>query len=641
LHPQKKRENYMLSVTGLTLHFGGRTLFEDITFLVNKTDRIGLTGKNGAGKSTLLKAMVGQMRVDGGSVSMPKECKVLYLSQDLKSISTKNVLEETKSAFDEILQLQNDVIRIQKELETREDYESDAYMNLIDELTDKDTRVHMMGAQNIEEDVQKILKGLGFEPEDFAKSMNELSGGWQMRVELAKMLLQKPDVILLDEPTNHLDIESIQWLEKYLIDYPGAVILVSHDITFLDNVTNRTIEIVNSRIEDYKANYSTYLELRKERRENIGNAAKNQQDQIKQLERNIERFRAKANKASFAQSLIKKLDKMDIIEVEDDDVKSMRIKFNQAEASGRQIVKGDNVSKTYGDKPVLKGFSFDVQRGDRIAFVGKNGMGKTTLAKAIVRELEDYNGKIEYGHNVKLGYFAQHQAKEMNNDRTVFQTIDDAAIGDMRSAVRSLLGAFLFSGEDVEKKVKVLSGGERGRLSLCKLLLEPVNFLVLDEPTNHLDIRSKEVLKNALNNFSGTVLLVSHDRDFLKGLTNITYEFTTDGIKEHIGDIDEFLRRKQADNFRAFESEKEGQIPKKVVVQAPKISDADAKAQKNKISAVEKRISDLEDKIKMCETDMLDPNKYQDLINDAAYLAKYNSMKSDLEKAMEEWESLM
>jgi ATP-binding cassette, subfamily F, member 3 len=641
LHPQKKRKNYMLSVTGLTLHFGGRTLFEDITFLVNKTDRIGLTGKNGAGKSTLLKAMVGQMRVDGGSVSMPKECKVLYLSQDLKSISTKNVLEETKSAFDEILQLQNDVIRIQKELETREDYESDAYMNLIDELTDKDTRVHMMGAQNIEEDVQKILKGLGFEPEDFAKSMNELSGGWQMRVELAKMLLQKPDVILLDEPTNHLDIESIQWLEKYLIDYPGAVILVSHDITFLDNVTNRTIEIVNSRIEDYKANYSTYLELRKERRENIGNAAKNQQDQIKQLERNIERFRAKANKASFAQSLIKKLDKMDIIEVEDDDVKSMRIKFNQAEASGRQIVKGDNVSKTYGDKPVLKGFSFDVQRGDRIAFVGKNGMGKTTLAKAIVRELEDYNGKIEYGHNVKLGYFAQHQAKEMNNDRTVFQTIDDAAIGDMRSAVRSLLGAFLFSGEDVEKKVKVLSGGERGRLSLCKLLLEPVNFLVLDEPTNHLDIRSKEVLKNALNNFSGTVLLVSHDRDFLKGLTNITYEFTTDGIKEHIGDIDEFLRRKQADNFRAFESEKEGQIPKKVVVQAPKISDVDAKAQKNKISAVEKRISDLEDKIKVCETDMLDPNKYQDLINDSTYLAKYNSMKSDLEKAMEEWESLM
>ena len=633
----------MLSVTGLTLHFGGRTIFEDISFLINRSDRIGLTGRNGAGKSTLLKTLIGEYKQDSGNISFPKECTIQYLAQDLKSISDKNVLDETATAFHEINELKEALAKIQIELEERTDYESDAYMKLIEDLTEKDTRLHLLGSGNIEEEMEKILKGLGFEQEDFTKKFSELSGGWQMRIELAKMLLKKPDVILLDEPTNHLDIESIQWLEKYLIDYDGAVVLVSHDVAFLDSVTNRTIEVVLGKIEDYRANYTRYLELRVERRENIMSAQKNQQDQIRQLERNIERFRAKANKASFAQSLIKKLDKMDIIEVEDEDVATLRIKFNQAENSGRVVVKGKDVKKNFGDKQVLKGFTFEVDRGDRVAFVGKNGMGKTTLAKAIVRELDGYTGTIEYGHNVKLGYFAQHQAKEMNNNKTVFETIDEAATGDMRTQVRSLLGAFLFSGEDVDKKVKVLSGGERGRLSLCKLLLEPVNFLVLDEPTNHLDIRSKEVLKNALNNFNGTIILVSHDRNFLKGLTNKTFEFTDQGIKEHLGDIDEFLNNKKAENFRAFESQKSAIVKEKSLTTNTfdtNSKDQEQKQLKNKLSGIEKVISDLERKIAIFDTDLQDPDKYEKLVNDINYFKNYTALKTKLEETMVEWEAI-
>lgn len=631
----------MLSVTNLSLHFGGRTLFDSITFLVNKTDRLGLTGKNGAGKSTLLKVLTGQQKADEGSISLPKECTIAYLAQDLHSASTKTVIDETRTAFDEILALESELEKIQLELETRTDYESDGYMKLIEALTEKDMRLHLLGGSNTNEDIQKILKGLGFDASDFNKKMSELSGGWQMRVELAKMLLKKPDVLLLDEPTNHLDIESIQWLEKYLVDYDGAVILVSHDITFLDNVTNRTIEIVSGKIEDYKANYSRYLELRKERREQIMNASKNQQDQIKQMERNIERFRAKANKASFAQSLIKKLDKMDIIEVEDEDVQSLRIKFNQAENSGRVVVTGENIYKNYGEKRVIKGFDFKIERDDRIAFVGKNGMGKSTLAKIICNDIDEYEGKLTMGHNVKLGYFAQHQAIDLKNDKTVFQTIDDAAMHDMRPQVRSMLGAFLFSGEDVEKKVKVLSGGERGRLSLCRLLLDPANFLVLDEPTNHLDIRSKEVLKNAVRNFKGTVVIVSHDRDFLKGLTNKTFEFTPDGIKEHIGDIDEFLRRKEVENFRSFEQSTDKQEVAKSVQKVVEKKEDKAVDNKAKIGAIEKKIADLEKKIKQCDTDLQNPALYDKLINDSNYFTEYNNLKTKLDQHMKEWEALI
>ncbi|MBP7477760.1 MAG: ABC-F family ATP-binding cassette domain-containing protein, partial [Chitinophagales bacterium] len=426
-----------------------------------------------------------------------------------------------------------------------------------------------------------------------------------------------------------------------LVDYDGAVILVSHDITFLDNVTNRTIEIVSGKIEDYKANYSRYLELRKERREQIMNASKNQQDQIKQMERNIERFRAKANKASFAQSLIKKLDKMDIIEVEDEDVQSLRIKFNQAENSGRVVVTGENIYKNYGEKRVIKGFDFKIERDDRIAFVGKNGMGKSTLAKIICNDIDEYEGKLTMGHNVKLGYFAQHQAIDLKNDKTVFQTIDDAAMHDMRPQVRSMLGAFLFSGEDVEKKVKVLSGGERGRLSLCRLLLDPANFLVLDEPTNHLDIRSKEVLKNAVRNFKGTVVIVSHDRDFLKGLTNKTFEFTPDGIKEHIGDIDEFLRRKEVENFRSFEQSTDKQEVAKSVQKVVEKKEDKAVDNKAKIGAIEKKIADLEKKIKQCDTDLQNPALYDKLINDSNYFTEYNNLKTKLDQHMKEWEALI
>jgi ATP-binding cassette subfamily F protein 3 len=502
-------------------------------------------------------------------------------------------------------------------------------MKLIERLGDVQNQLNMHDTANIDAEIERVLKGLGFDREDLNKKMTELSGGWQMRVELAKILLQAPDLILLDEPTNHLDIESIYWLENFLKEYKGAVILVSHDIAFLDAVTNRTIEVTLGKIEDYNANYSTYLELRKERREQLNNAFKNQQEQIKQIERNIDRFRAKANKASFAQSLIKKLDKMEVIEVEDEDNTQMNIRFQKAQHSGKVILEAMEVKKNYGDKNVIKGFSFEVHRGDKIAFVGKNGMGKSTLAKVLANDIDSYDGEVKWGHNILKGYFAQHQAVDLNNNKTVFETIDEEAVGDMRTQVRSLLGAFLFSGEDVDKKVRVLSGGERGRLSLCKLMLTPYNFLILDEPTNHLDIRSKNVLKKAIQNFEGTFIVVSHDRDFLQGLTNKTYEFTPDGIKEYLGTIDEFLEKKKVDSFRQFESEKSGTLQPEKKAPTPQ-QQSNKPAPKNN-AKLEQRIEKLEKEIKAYEEKMYEPDFIEKAEKDPSLYKKYEQMKNDLE----------
>jgi ATP-binding cassette, subfamily F, member 3 len=631
----------MITVQNITLRFGGRTLFENVTFLINREDRIGLTGKNGAGKSTLLKILSGQMKAESGNLSMPKDCRIAILTQDIERITKGTVVEEARNAFKEILVVQAKLADITHQLETRTDYESDAYMKLIEDMGDLQNHHNILDSDNIEEDIERILKGLGFERRDFDKQMSELSGGWQMRVELAKILLQKPDLILLDEPTNHLDIESILWLEQFLKEYDGAVILVSHDRAFLDAITNRTIEVTLGKIEDYKANYSKYLELRVERRVQIENAYKNQQAQIKQMEMNIDKFRAKANKASFAQSLIKQLDRMDKIELEDEDNAKLNIKFPKSIASGVLICDVKEVSKNYGDQQVINQFSFKVERGDRIAFVGKNGMGKSTLAKILANDIDNYKGQVDWGHNIIKGYFAQNQEEELNNSKTVFETIDEEAVGDMRTAVRSLLGAFLFSGENVEKKVSVLSGGERGRLAMCKLMLTPNNFLILDEPTNHLDIKSKEVLKEALKKFDGTFIIVSHDREFLQGLTNKTYEFTGDGIKEFLGTVDEFLEKKKVDGFRQFEQEKKPELVSnnktQVASPAPKV---EPKVD-NKLKEIEKKIEKLEGEIKQWEVKMTTEDFLNKAATDNTAYDQYNKLKSQLDRLMVEWEAIV
>ena len=629
----------MISVSGVAVGFAGNYLFEDISFLINKTDKIGLTGRNGAGKSTLMKVLAGYQRADLGTIAVPKECKIGYLPQDLKSDSKETILNETRKAFAEVLSLREELDIIQDQVMTRTDYESDAYMKLLEQLHEKEERFGMLGGYEIDEKTEKVLFGLGFKREELAKPYAQFSGGWQMRVELAKILLQQPDLLMLDEPTNHLDIDSILWLEDFLVDYPGAVMMVSHDRTFLDKITNRTLEITNGGIQDYKANYSKYLILRAERRAQLSNAFKNQQSQIAQIERNVERFRAKASKAAFAQSLIKKLDKIDRIEMEDEDNSSIRFNFPKAPHSGKVVITGENIQKNYDDKKVIKGFDFTIDRGDRIAFVGKNGMGKTTLARIIARDMDKYDGKLEEGYNVLLGYFAQHQTKILNGDNTLLKEMEDAtAHSDMYTRVRSLLGAFLFQGKDVDKKIKVLSGGERARLAMCKMLTEPLNFLVLDEPTNHLDIRSKEVLKNALLDFEGTFVIVSHDRDFLQGLTNKVFEFTEDGIKSYLGDINEYLERKKVESFREIEkgsSAKAEQAPKAEpkpvqVHKEKKPNDSALKKTEEKIARLESELAGLENEIAQPEN-----QTREDLFQ------SYARLKEDLDKAMMEWESLI
>ena len=629
----------MLRANNISVQFGGKFLFQDITFQVGDKERIGLTGKNGAGKSTLLKIISRYQGSDSGTVETSGGYTIGYLPQDIDIQSDLSVLEETKKAFSEVEKIESRIEFIHTELVTRTDYESDEYLELINELTEKEQLLHHMGAEKHEESIERILKGLGFESHEMDKPVKTFSGGWQMRIVLAKILLQQPSLILLDEPTNHLDIESIIWLEEFLTSYNGATILISHDKTFLDNVTTRTVEIVMGKIEDYKCNYSNYLIQRGDRIEKQQQAKKNQEELIKQTKSNIDKFRAKANKAKFAQSLIKKLDKMEILEVDSSDNSNINFQFQKPPRSGKVVVKAADVSKSYGDKNVFKGVDFEINRGEKVAFVGKNGMGKTTLAKMVVGQLP-YDGTLTLGHNVELAFYAQHQAESLDGNKTVLQTIDDAAPFEMRTRVRSLLGSFLFSGEDVEKKVKVLSGGEKGRLAMCKLLLDPANLLILDEPTNHLDMPSKDKLKAAIKQFEGTVIVVSHDRDFLQGLTDKVFEFIDHGVKEHVGDINEFLRLRAAENFRQFELDK---APKELTEVKKSLSKKENKLLrelKKELRSIEGKISTLEAKIAEADAKLQDPEQFEQYVNDQEFFKQYEGFKQELEGHMKRWEVL-
>jgi ATP-binding cassette, subfamily F, member 3 len=636
----------MISVSNLTVAFGGFTLYDGISFMVNARDRIGLAGKNGAGKSTLLKIIAGLQKPDSGDIGMPSGCTIGYLAQDMQHNMGKTVFDEAASAFQELREMEAKVAQITVELETRTDYESDAYMNLITQLTEASERLHLLGGSSLEGQIEQTLKGLGFGHDDMHRLMDEFSGGWRMRVELAKLLLRRPDVLLLDEPTNHLDIESILWLEEFLTSYEGSVVLVSHDKSFLDTVTNRTVELSMGKLHDYKANYSKYLLLRKERRETQMAAAKNQQREIEKTEKLIDQFRAKASKASFAQSLIKKLDRMDIIEVDDEDTMTMRFRFPPAPRSGKVVVEAADVTKVYDGKTILNRVDFHIEREDKVAFVGKNGEGKSTMVRMIMGE-SSTSGKVGPGFSVEVGYFAQDDADNLDGNKTIFETIDELAIGDVRKQVRGILGSFLFSGDAIDKKVKVLSGGERTRLALCRLLLKPHNLLILDEPTNHLDLRSKDVLKQALLNFDGTLIVVSHDRDFLSGLTNKTFEFKGGNVKQYIGDVQEFLIAKKAEDFRAIETAgksaetvKKTPAPVKESETAQKEKEQKLRTLKTQLTNSENKVTELEKKIAEFDAMLSDSSRYQELMNDKTRFQQYEKLKTDLENEMKRWEEI-
>ena len=542
----------MISVDGLTVEFGGSALFSDISFVINDKDRIALMGKNGAGKSTLLKVIAGERTPNKGRISAPKDAVIAYLPQHLLTEDNRTVFEEAAQAFSRIKEMESEIASMNGELATRTDYESDYYSDLIERVSTLSEKYYSIEEINFDAEVEKILFGLGFTREDFTRPTSEFSGGWRMRIELAKILLQKPDLILLDEPTNHMDIESIQWLEEFLISSAKAVIVISHDRAFVDNITTRTVEVTMGRIYDYKVNYSHYLELRKERREQQQKAFDEQQKFIAETTEFIDRFKGTYSKTLQVGSRVKMLEKLEIVEVDEVDSSALRLKFPPSPRSGNYPVIVEELSKSYGGHLVFANASLTLERGEKIAFVGKNGEGKSTLVKAIMSEI-DYQGKLALGHNTMVGYFAQNQASLLNEELTVFQTIDDVAVGDIRTKIKDLLGAFMFGGDNITKKVKVLSGGERTRLAMIKLLLEPVNLLILDEPTNHLDMRTKEILKSALKDFDGTLILVSHDRDFLDGLATKVYEFGNKQVKEHLGDIYSFLQMKKLDNLREIE----------------------------------------------------------------------------------------
>ncbi|MEX2380241.1 MAG: ABC-F family ATP-binding cassette domain-containing protein [Vicingaceae bacterium] len=644
----------MVGVNNVSLYFADRAIFNDITFIINKLDRIGLVGRNGAGKSTLLKSLAGLQKIDSGSISYPNELSIGYLPQDMDFISGRTVWRETESAFSHALELHERIDQINHELAVREDYESDSYLELLNELSDLNEKLNLIGAETMEAEIEKILLGLGFNRSDFDRQTDEFSGGWRMRIELAKILLKSADLLLLDEPTNHLDIESIQWLEIFLKSYPGAVVLISHDRAFLDNLTNRTVEISLGKIYDYQAPYTKYLELRKERREQEIAAYENQQKQIKQTEEFIDRFRAKATKAVQVQSRIKALDRMDKIEIEEEDTAAMRFSFPPAPHSGKVTLEAKSVAKAYDENTVFSGVDFLIERGEKVSFVGKNGEGKSTMSRIIVGAEKPSNGEIKHGYQVKVGYYAQNQAEILNPNKTVFEVIDDAAVGEIRKKVRSLLGSFLFSGEEVDKKVKVLSGGERARLAMCKLLLEPVNLLILDEPTNHLDIRSKEILKDALLRYDGTLIVISHDRDFLNGLTDKIFEFTSGKVKEHLSGINEFLRSKQADDVRTWEASPKGGNSTKakgkgqedkssksehsVSYEEMKQLKKDHKKQKNKVAKLEAEISRLETKLEEYNELLKAPDAYTNPENKSV-IDDWQKINSQLEQAMQDWEN--
>ncbi len=629
----------MLNVHNLSVSFGGEYLFEEISFRLNGGDRVGLIGKNGAGKSTLLKLLTKDMPLDTGTIAMEKGIKIGFLRQDIDFEQGRTVLEEAYQAFEEIKTLESQLEHINHQLAERTDYESEGYNQLMIDLGDITHRYEIVGGYNYQGETEKILLGLGFKREDFDKKTDTFSGGWRMRIELAKLLLQSNDVLLLDEPTNHLDIESILWLEQFLNNYAGAVVIVSHDKMFLDNVTNRTIEISLGRIYDYNKPYSKFLELRGEIKEQQLNAQKNQEKEIQQAERLIEKFRAKSTKASMAQSLIKKLDRMERIEVDQDDNAVMNLRFPVSIIPGKVVAEMEHLSKSYGEKEVLKNINLLLERDSKTAFVGQNGQGKSTLAKIMVSEI-DHKGKMKLGHNVQIGYFAQNQAEYLDGRKTVLDTMIDAATEKNRSRVRDILGSFLFSGDDVDKYVKVLSGGERNRLALAKMLLQPFNVLVMDEPTNHLDIQSKNVLKQALKNFDGTLIVVSHDRDFLQGLTDKVYEFRDKRIKEYLGDINYYLEQRKAADFRAIEKKQEEVRSKTEKKDSPNDYEAQKKVKslKNKLSGVESKVSQLEKKIAEIDHDLL--MDYDATIARLDFFDTYQKKKKDLEILMQRWEEL-
>jgi ATP-binding cassette, subfamily F, member 3 len=627
----------MLNIHNLSVSFGGTYLFEEVTFRMGAGDRVGLVGKNGAGKSTMLKILAGDFKPDSGQIATEKEVKIGFLRQDIDFEGGRTVLEEAYQAFKEIKLYEAKIEEINHQLVTRTDYESEAYSELIQQLSDFQHQYEIHGGYNYVGDTEKILLGLGFKRDVFNDQTETFSGGWRMRIELAKLLLQANDILLLDEPTNHLDIESIIWLEGFLRNYPGVVVIVSHDKMFLDNVTNRTIEISLGKAYDFNKPYSQYLELRHEIREKQLATQKNQAKKIEETEKLIEKFRAKASKASMAQSLIKKLDKVERIEVDEDDNSVMNISFPVSKVPGRVVIEAEHVTKAYGDKTILKDISLLVERGSKIAFVGQNGQGKSTFIKAIVNEFE-YEGEIKLGHNVQVGYFAQNQAEYLDGEITLLQTMEEAATDTNRAKVRDMLGSFLFRGDDVEKKVKVLSGGERNRLALCKLLLQPINVLVMDEPTNHLDIKSKNVLKAALQKYEGTLLLVSHDRDFLQDMSNLVYEFKDQKIKEYLGDINYFLEQRNLENMREVEKK---DVEKKEVA-ANNNSKASYEDQKKNKSLLN-RLSKIESQIKQLEIDIQNDDKelasnYDKHIENASFFTAYNKKKAELDKLLEDWE---
>ncbi len=626
----------MLNIHNLSVSFGGTFLFEEVTFRLGSGDRVGLVGKNGAGKSTMLKILAGDFKPDSGQIATEKEVKIGFLRQDIDFEHGRTVLEEAYEAFTEIKLVEKKLEEVNHLLVTRTDYESEEYGQIIEDLSDYTHRFELLGGYNYVGETEKILLGLGFKREVFNDQTDTFSGGWRMRIELAKLLLQSNDILLLDEPTNHLDIESIIWLESFLRNFPGVVVIVSHDKMFLDNVTNRTIEISLGKAYDFNKPYSEYLELRHEIREKQLATQKNQAKKIEETEKLIEKFRAKASKASMAQSLIKKLDKVERIEVDEDDNSVMNISFPVSKVPGKVVIEAENVTKAYGEKVILKDISLLVERGSKIAFVGQNGQGKSTFIKAIVNEFK-FGGTIKLGHNVQVGYFAQNQAEYLDGEITLLETMENAATDTNRSKVRDMLGSFLFRGDDVEKKVKVLSGGERNRLALCKLLLQPINVLVMDEPTNHLDIKSKNVLKAALQKYEGTLLLVSHDRDFLQGMSNIVYEFKDQKIKEYLGDINFFLEQRNMENMR--EVEKKDAVKKEIPKENNKISYEDQKKSKslqNRLSKIESQIKQLE--INIQNDDKALESNYDKHIEDASFFTAYNKKKSDLDKLLDDWE---
>ena len=630
----------MISLDNLSISYGGWTLFDGISFLINPKDRIGLVGKNGAGKTTLLRVITGEQQPTEGAVTVNGECTIGYLPQQMRVADTTSLIAETAKAFDEVLRIEADIERLTKEIASRTDYESEAYADLIHRLNDANDRYHILGGDTREADIERTLLGLGFKRSDFERPTREFSGGWRMRIELAKLLLRRPSIFLLDEPTNHLDIESIQWLEEYLKNYNGAVLLISHDRAFLDNVTTRTIELSLGKAYDYKVPYSKFVELRAERRQQQMAAYENQQRLIEKTEEFIEKFRYKPTKSNQVQSRVKQLERLERIEVDEEDMSRLNIKFPPAPRSGQIVADVKGVGKAFGEKRIFAGAEFTIERGQKIALVGRNGEGKTTFARMLIGELEATEGDIKVGANVNIGYYAQNQDDLMDGEFTVFDTLDRVAVGDIRTRLRDILGAFLFRGEDIDKKVKVLSGGERSRLAMARLMLEPYNLLVLDEPTNHMDMRSKDILKNALQKYDGTVVVVSHDREFLDGLVDRIYEFRDGGVREYLGDIWYFLEKRKVESLQEIERKERPVVTKAVESNGGKLSYEQKKEQEKLIRKLRKAVESVEEELAKVEKEIADYDARFAVATEynAEDYAKYNALKEHYDRLMHEWE---